>query len=78
MAISRANFWSFISEFIMLNPTVGIPALEDVLFCEFVGFQLFIGKRKRKTEGKIKRETGKGMQKGSFGKAGRLKLAAPW
>ena len=32
MAISRADFWSLITELVKRNPTMGIPALEDGLF----------------------------------------------
>ena len=32
MAISSADFWSFITELVTRIPTMGIPALEDGLF----------------------------------------------
>ena len=38
MAISRADFWSFIIEFTTRNPNLGIPALEDRLFANLLIF----------------------------------------
>ena len=38
MAISRANFWSFIGELVPRNPNLGIPALEDGLFANLLIF----------------------------------------
>ena len=38
MAISRANFWSFITELVPRNPILGIPALEDRLFANLLIF----------------------------------------
>ena len=70
MTISREDFWSFITELVTRNPTVGIPALEDGLFANLLIFRLLIlyicvwkgkgkgkmkGKRKGKREGKEKR-----------------------
>ena len=72
MAISRADFWSFITELVMRNPNLGIPALEDGLFANLLIFDylyhiFLFGKRKR--EGK--REGKKGREKGREGKKGR-------
>ena len=38
MAISRADFWFFITELVTRNPTMGIPALEDGLFANLLIF----------------------------------------
>ena len=38
MAISRADFWSFITELVTRNPNLGIPALEDGLFANLLIF----------------------------------------
>ena len=38
MAISKADFLSFITESITRNPTMGIPALEDGLFVNLLIF----------------------------------------
>ena len=38
MAIFRVDFWSFIIELVMRNPTMGIPALEDGLFAKLLIF----------------------------------------
>ena len=38
MAISRADFWSFIIELVTSNPNLGIPALEDGLFANLLIF----------------------------------------
>ena len=38
MGISRADFWSFITEFTTRNPNLGIPALEDGLFANSLIF----------------------------------------
>ena len=47
MAISRADFWSFINELVRRNPTtMGISALDDALFVNFVIFHyLYVGGR---------------------------------
>ena len=71
MAISRADFWSFITELVTINPNLGIPPLEDGLFANFLILDylyytfLFLGRegnRKGKREGK--REGKKGKEKG--------------
>ena len=72
MAISRADFWSFIIELVTRNPNLGIPALEDGLFANLSIFDylyhIFVfGKEKRKG----KREKKKGKEKGREGKKGR-------
>ena len=77
MAISRADFWSFIIELVKRNPNLGIPALEDELFAVLLIFEysyyIFVfgkreGKRERKREGKGKREgKEKGREKGKGG-----------
>ena len=36
MAISRADFWSFITELVTRNPNLGVPALEDGLFANLL------------------------------------------
>ena len=41
MAISRADFWSFIIELVTINPTMGISALEDGLFANLLIFDYF-------------------------------------
>ena len=38
MAISRADFWSFITDLVTRNPNLGIPALEDGLFANSLIF----------------------------------------
>ena len=38
MAISRADFWFFISAMCMRNRTMGVPALEDGLFVNLLIF----------------------------------------
>ena len=38
MAISRADFWFFITELVTRNPNLGIPALEDGLFANLLIF----------------------------------------
>ena len=38
MAISRADFWYFLTELVTRNPTMGIPALEDGLFVNLLIF----------------------------------------
>ena len=38
MAISRADFWSFIIGLVTRNPDLGIPALEDGLFANLLIF----------------------------------------
>ena len=46
MAISRADFGSFITELVTRNPTMGIPALDDGLFVNFLIFHyLYVGGR---------------------------------
>ena len=40
MAISIAEFWSFIIELVTRNPTMGIPALEDALFVNVLIFDV--------------------------------------
>ena len=42
MAISRADFWSFINELVTSNPTMGIPALEDGLVASLLIFNEFL------------------------------------
>ena len=60
MAISRPNCWSFISEFVMRNPNLGIPPLEDGLFANLLIFDylyyIFVF---RKEKGKGKGREGK-------------------
>ena len=41
MAISRVDFWSFITELVTRNPTMGIPTLEDGLFVNLLIFDYF-------------------------------------
>ena len=41
MANSRVDFWSFITELVTRNPTMGIPALEDGLFANLLFFDYF-------------------------------------
>ena len=41
MAMSRADFWSFIIDFVTRNPNLGIPALEDRLFANSLIFDYF-------------------------------------
>ena len=36
MAFSSVEFWSFITELVVRNPNLGIPALEDGLFASRV------------------------------------------
>ena len=36
MAISRVDFWYFITELVLRNPNLGIPALEDGLFANLL------------------------------------------
>ena len=60
MAISRADFWSFITELVTRNPNLGIPPLEDGLFANLLIFNylyytFLFGKGKE----------GKGKEKGS-------------
>ena len=43
MAISRTDFWSFITELVTRNPNLGIPPLEDGLFLNLLIFNLFEG-----------------------------------
>ena len=72
MAISKADFWFFITELVTRNPTMGIPALEDGLFANLLIFRLlilYICVWKRKREGKNERE--KEREKGRKGKKGR-------
>ena len=38
MTISRVDFWSFLTELVMTNPNLGIPALEDGLFANLLVF----------------------------------------
>ena len=38
MAISRGNLWSFVIELVTINPTMGIPAVEDGLFANLLMF----------------------------------------
>ena len=38
MAISRVEFWSFITAMCMINRTVSIPTLEDGLFVNLLSF----------------------------------------
>ena len=38
MAISRADFLSFLTELVTRNPNLGIPALEDGLFANLLIF----------------------------------------
>ena len=52
MAISRVDFWSFIIELVKMNPTMGIPALEDGLFAILLIFNYL--QRKGKGKGKEK------------------------
>ena len=58
MAISFADFGSFITELVTRNPTMGIPALEDGLFANLWIFDYLyyiFFKRKGKREGKRER-----------------------
>ena len=41
MAISRVDFWSFITDLVTRNPTMGIPPLEDGLFANLLIFDYF-------------------------------------
>ena len=41
MTISRADFWSFITELVTRNPNLGIPAREDGLFANLLIFYVF-------------------------------------
>ena len=71
MAISRADFSSFISELVTRNPNLGIPALEDGLFANLLIlnylYYIFLGRKKEgKREGKKGREKGKGQGKGYY------------
>ena len=70
MAISRADFWSFITELVTRNPNLGIPALEDGLFANLLIFDylyyIFLFGKGRETRGK-----GKGKGKGRKGEMGR-------
>ena len=48
MAISRVDFWSFITELVARNPNLGLSALEDGLFAnllifDYLGVSLFLG-----------------------------------
>ena len=57
MAISRGDFWSFITELVTRNPNLGIPALEDGLFANLLNFDnLYYVFLKGKGKGKGKRE----------------------
>ena len=38
MAIFRLDFWYFITELVMINPNLGIPALEDEIFANLLIF----------------------------------------
>ena len=62
MAISRADFWSFIIQFITRNPHLGIPALEDGLFANLLIFDylyyIFLKVREKR------RKKGKGKENG--------------
>ena len=42
MAISRGDFWSFITESVTRNPNLGIPALEDGLFAIYINIYTLI------------------------------------
>ena len=65
MAISRVDFWSFISELVTRNPILGIPALEDGLFANLLIFDylyyiyiyIFFFKGNAKGKGKGKGES---------------------
>ena len=66
MAISGADFLSFITELVMRNPNLGIPALEDGLFASLLIFNYLYGKGKgrgKKKEREKGREKGKGKGK---------------
>ena len=41
IAMSRRDFWSFITELVGRNPNLGIPALEDGLCANLFIFDLF-------------------------------------
>ena len=79
MAVSRADFLSFMIELVTRNPTMGIPALEDGLFANiwifYYLYYIFVfGKGKGKGEGM---ETRKGKGKGKRGEKGKgiMKIA---
>ena len=46
MAISKADFWSFIIELVTRNPNVGIAPLEDGLFANSLIFVYLYFERK--------------------------------
>ena len=67
MAISRLDFASFITELVMRNPNLGIPALENELFANLLIFNYLCyillnreGKREGERERKKGREKGRG------------------
>ena len=66
MAISRADFWSLITELVTRNPTMGIPALGDGLFANlfilnYLGVLGFLKVGKVGKVRKSERSTGPGM-----------------
>ena len=70
MAISKADFWSFISEFTTRNPNLGIPPLEDRLFSNLLIFDYsyYISFKREGTKGREKgREMGREKGKGKRG-----------
>ena len=86
MAISRAGFWSFITELVTRNPNLRVPALEEGLFAkpsifDYLYYIFLFGKGKGRGKGKGKtekaREKGrekereKEREKGREGKKGR-------
>ena len=62
MAISKADFLSFIIELVMRNPNLGIPALEDGLFANSLIFDYLYneGNTRKGFIGSIGRGEGEG------------------
>ena len=60
MTISKADFWSFITELVKRNPNLGIPGLEDGLFANLLIFDysyyIFLFGKGRERKRKRKRE----------------------
>ena len=60
MAIYRADFLSFIIETVTRNPTMGIPALEDELFANWLIFDyLYVFRYLCKGKGRERKRKGK-------------------
>ena len=82
MAISRADFLSFISELVTRNPNLGIPPREDGFFANLLIFEYLYhmccsGKEKGRRKGK-KKGIGWWLLAGFLGAPGKDMRGGPW